>query len=167
MRRGESRAKNPHFHAAEYEFYQFRAPKGPGASHDDHNSSATARFLKDNAPHALPHLTEGMMGYSLTDPQRNQEWYYDIFNTCDKFRCGIEGWHTESGPGVFEAVRQRSLDQRARFPLNFLCNRRCHMGRLGRWRTRPPFSSKARLCCRAGGRTSRATGGRRIAARDG
>ena len=97
------------FLAAEYEFYQFRAPKGQGAGYDDHNSSATARFLRDNVPHALPHLTEGMMGYSLTDPQRNQEWYYDIFNTCDKFRCGIEGWHTESGPGVFEAVRQRPM----------------------------------------------------------
>ncbi len=45
-----------------------------------------------------------MFGYSLTRPVQNQEYYYDIFKTCEKFRCNIEGWHTESGPGVFEAA---------------------------------------------------------------
>jgi len=47
-----------------------------------------------------------MFGYSLTRPIQNQDYYYGIFNACTKFRCGIEGWHTESGPGVFEAVRE-------------------------------------------------------------
>jgi glutamine synthetase len=50
-----------------------------------------------------------MFGYSLTRPVHNQEYYYGIFDTCEKFRCGIEGWHTESGPGVFEAVGLSSL----------------------------------------------------------
>lgn len=45
-----------------------------------------------------------MFGYSITRPVHNQDYYYDVFNTCSAFRCGIEGWHTESGPGVFEAV---------------------------------------------------------------
>ena len=45
-----------------------------------------------------------MFGYSLTRPVHNKDYYYDIFNTCETFKCGIEGWHTESGPGVFEAV---------------------------------------------------------------
>jgi glutamine synthetase len=62
------------------------------------------RFLQSSPATSLPHLTEGMHGYSLTDPIRNQDWFYDIWNTCDAFRCGIEGWHTESGPGVFEAA---------------------------------------------------------------
>ena len=44
------------------------------------------------------------MGYSLTDTNRNSEWFYDVYDSCEKFNCGIEGWHTESGPGVFEAV---------------------------------------------------------------
>lgn len=48
-----------------------------------------------------------MFGYSLTRPVHNQEYYYDIFDTCRKFACNIEGWHTESGPGVFEAVCYR------------------------------------------------------------
>jgi glutamine synthetase len=45
-----------------------------------------------------------MTGYSITRPVHNQEWFYSVFDTCEAFRCGIEGWHTESGPGVFEAV---------------------------------------------------------------
>lgn len=45
-----------------------------------------------------------MFGYSLTRPVHNQEWYYGIFDACSKFRCDIEGWHTESGPGVYEAA---------------------------------------------------------------
>jgi glutamine synthetase len=45
-----------------------------------------------------------MFGYSLTRPVHNKDYYYDIFNTCEAFRCNIEGWHTESGPGVFEAA---------------------------------------------------------------
>jgi len=45
-----------------------------------------------------------MFGYSLTRPTHNQDWYYDIFDSCSKFRCDIEGWHTESGPGVYEAA---------------------------------------------------------------
>ena len=47
-----------------------------------------------------------MMGYSLTDPVKNQAWYEDMFKVCEDFGCPIEGWHTESGPGVFEAVEQ-------------------------------------------------------------
>jgi glutamine synthetase len=48
-----------------------------------------------------------MFGYSITRPVHNQDYYYGIFDACSKFNCGIEGWHTESGPGVFEAVRSR------------------------------------------------------------
>ncbi|KAJ9210798.1 hypothetical protein DTO166G4_7569 [Paecilomyces variotii] len=89
---------------AEYEFYQFRAP----GSNDnpERNSSNTATFLKNNPVEALPPLTEGMFGYSLTRPIHNQEYYYGIFDACEQFRCDLEGWHTESGPGVFEAALQ-------------------------------------------------------------
>ncbi|KAK4451317.1 type-1 glutamine synthetase 2 [Podospora aff. communis PSN243] len=84
---------------AEYEFFQFRAPSASSES-----SSSTATYLRENPPHTLPSLTEGMFGYSLTRPVHNQEYYYDIFNNCEAFKCNIEGWHTESGPGVFEAA---------------------------------------------------------------
>lgn len=45
-----------------------------------------------------------MFGYSITRPLHNQDYYYGIFDACEQFRCDIEGWHTESGPGVYEAV---------------------------------------------------------------
>lgn len=45
-----------------------------------------------------------MFGYSLIRPVHNKDYYYDIFNTCEAFQCNIEGWHTESGPGVYEAA---------------------------------------------------------------
>ncbi|KAF2753348.1 glutamine synthetase/guanido kinase [Pseudovirgaria hyperparasitica] len=79
---------------AEYEFFQFRAPEGKSA----------ATFLQENPVNSLPSLTEGMFGYSITRPVVNQDYYYGIFDNCKKFNCGIEGWHTESGPGVFEAA---------------------------------------------------------------
>ena len=72
----------------------------------ERNSSSTANFLQENPVHKLPALTEGMFGYSLTRPVHNQEYYYGVYDTCEKFRCEIEGWHTESGPGVFEAALQ-------------------------------------------------------------
>ncbi|KAF2839866.1 glutamine synthetase/guanido kinase [Patellaria atrata CBS 101060] len=87
---------------AEYEFYTFRAPSKPGTN--ERNSAATATFLRQNPVNELPSLTEGMFGYSLLDPVHNQDFYYGVFDTCSQFRCGIEGWHTESGPGVFEAA---------------------------------------------------------------
>ena len=90
---------------AEYEFYQFRAPSNPNEQPSERNASSTARFLKENPVGALPPLTEGMFGYSLTRPVHNQDYYYGIYDTCKMFECPIEGWHTESGPGVFEAVR--------------------------------------------------------------
>lgn len=90
--------------AAEYEFYQFRAPDHSNGPTAERNSSSTASFLKQNPVESLPALTEGMFGYSLTRPVHNQDYYYGVYDTCEKFNCGIEGWHTESGPGVFEAV---------------------------------------------------------------
>ncbi|KUM57849.1 hypothetical protein ACN42_g9327 [Penicillium freii] len=87
---------------AEYEFYQFRTP-GNHAS-PEQGASATAAFLQSNPVDALPPVTEGMFGYSITRPLHNQDYYYGIFDACEQFRCDIEGWHTESGPGVYEAV---------------------------------------------------------------
>ncbi|MCJ1293694.1 hypothetical protein MMC34_005249 [Xylographa carneopallida] len=89
---------------AEYEFFQFRVPTDSNSPISERNSSATAKFLKENPVDSLPALTEGMFGYSLTRPVHNKKYYYGIFDACEKFKCDIEGWHTESGPGVFEAA---------------------------------------------------------------
>ncbi|KAI9887898.1 MAG: hypothetical protein M1823_000286 [Watsoniomyces obsoletus] len=79
---------------AEYEFYHFKAP----------DSSGPAKSLREKGIGALQPLTEGMFGYSLTRPVHNQAYYYDIYNMCRSFKCDIESWHTETGPGVFEAA---------------------------------------------------------------
>jgi glutamine synthetase len=99
---------------AEYEFFTFKAPRDPSAQSAAISSATTAPFLQNNPTHALPHLTEGMFGYSLTDPIHNQDWFYSIFETCEQFKCNVEGWHTESGPGVFEAALEfGDIDQMA------------------------------------------------------
>ena len=89
---------------AEYEFFQFKTPQTTSDAKPTQAPPSTARFLRENPVNSLPPLTEGMFGYSLTRPVHNQEYYYDIYDTCEKFNCAIESWHTESGPGVFEAV---------------------------------------------------------------
>ncbi|RFU32829.1 hypothetical protein B7463_g3516, partial [Scytalidium lignicola] len=90
---------------AEYEFYQFKAPSNDtNGPISERNNSSTATFLRQNPVDALPSLTEGMFGYSLTRTVHNKDYYYEIFEACEKFNCSIEGWHTESGPGVFEAA---------------------------------------------------------------
>ncbi|KAI9739210.1 MAG: hypothetical protein M1834_007423 [Cirrosporium novae-zelandiae] len=79
-------------------------PESRSSPASNRDSTTTARFLKEQPVNSLPSLSEGMFGYSILDPVHNQDWYYSIYDTCEKFRCGIEGWHTESGPGVFEAA---------------------------------------------------------------
>jgi glutamine synthetase len=102
---GNSRFSRADMSKAEYEFFQYKAPttdsKGPLS---ERNVSSTAKFLRENAVESLPPLTEGMFGYSLERPGHNKEYFYGIFDACEKFDCGIEGWHTESGPGVYEAA---------------------------------------------------------------
>ncbi|KAK3331220.1 glutamine synthetase [Apodospora peruviana] len=85
----------------EYEFFQFRVPQ---STTSQEGPASTVSYLQNNTPQSLPSLTEGMFGYSLTRPVHNKDYFYDIFNTCEKFDCNIEGWHTETGPGVFEAA---------------------------------------------------------------
>lgn len=91
---------------AEYEFFTFRAPKDASSQASARTSATVAPYLMNNTPDSLPHLTQGMFGYSLTDPVHNQDWFYSIFEECAKFRVDLEGWHTESGPGVFEVALQ-------------------------------------------------------------
>lgn len=74
---------------AELEFYQF---------------SETAESIREKDGVHLKPLTPGMFGYSLQRPTLNQEYFYDVLHTCNKFDVELEGWHTETGPGVFEAA---------------------------------------------------------------
>ncbi|KAI0995276.1 Type-1 glutamine synthetase 2 [Podosphaera aphanis] len=88
----------------EYEFSQFKVPSKISSNNTMEKNDSIATFLRNNPVSSLPPLTEGMFGYSLTRPLHNKDYFYEIFDICQKFNCGIEGWHTESGPGVFEAA---------------------------------------------------------------
>lgn len=88
--------------AAELEFLNFQTPSEDGYGQASQRYNVPA-FLERNTPSALRPLG-GMCAYSTTTPVANKKYFYDIFNTSAKFNCGIEGWHTESGPGVYEAV---------------------------------------------------------------
>ncbi|CAO3625238.1 unnamed protein product [Cunninghamella blakesleeana] len=52
----------------------------------------------------LSPLTVGMCGYSLLRPNQNQEFYENAYDWLKQFNVDMESWHTETGPGVFEAA---------------------------------------------------------------
>ncbi|CAO3574143.1 unnamed protein product [Mortierella alpina] len=74
---------------AEFEFFNFK------------ESPETLAAKGHTQPEAL---TPGMFGYSLLRPSLNQEYFYDVFDECRQFGVNIESFHTETGPGVFEAA---------------------------------------------------------------
>jgi len=49
-------------------------------------------------------LTPGMFGYSILRPSLNSNFNNDLFDSLKKFDVELEGLHTETGPGVFEAA---------------------------------------------------------------
>ena len=49
-------------------------------------------------------ITEGMFGYSLLRAGQNREYFNALMDEMAAFRIPIEGLHTETGPGVYEAA---------------------------------------------------------------
>jgi len=49
-------------------------------------------------------LTPGMFGYSLLRANQNREFFNALLDEMLAFRVPIEGLHTETGPGVYEAA---------------------------------------------------------------
>jgi glutamine synthetase len=49
-------------------------------------------------------FTPGMFGYSVMRTGANAEFVHDLMNSLDAFDVELEGFHTETGPGVFEAA---------------------------------------------------------------
>ncbi|KAG0325220.1 hypothetical protein BGZ99_000935 [Dissophora globulifera] len=74
---------------AEFEFFNFK------------ETPASLEAKGHTSPEAL---TPGMFGYSLLRPAINQDYFYDIFDQCSSFGVNIESFHTETGPGVYEAA---------------------------------------------------------------
>ena len=73
----------------EYEWFNFRE---------------TPQSLADK-DHARPQpLTPGMFGYSIVRMNQNRPFLNALFDEMGAFGVPIEGLHTETGPGVFEAA---------------------------------------------------------------
>ncbi|HRI20864.1 MAG TPA: glutamine synthetase [Panacibacter sp.] len=67
------------------------------------NFKETPDSLKEKEFTKLQSLTPGMFGYSIIRPSQHQAYYNDIFNLLLKFNVPLEGLHTETGDGVYEA----------------------------------------------------------------
>ncbi|KAE8377366.1 hypothetical protein BDV26DRAFT_263690 [Aspergillus bertholletiae] len=87
----------------ELEFMNFQTPTEDGYTNGTQPQNIGA-FLEKSAPGSLRPITAGSFSYSATRPVAHKEYFYDIFNLSAEINCGIEGWHTEGGPGVYEAA---------------------------------------------------------------
>ncbi|HEX3386570.1 MAG TPA: glutamine synthetase, partial [Mucilaginibacter sp.] len=75
--------------AQEFEWFNFRE---------------TTQTLQDKSYTDIQTLTPGMFGYSILRTSQQSEFYYDLFNLLQQFNVPLEGLHTETGPGVYEAA---------------------------------------------------------------
>lgn len=49
-------------------------------------------------------MTPGMFGYSVLRASQQGNYFHDLFDSLKKFDVPLEGIHTETGPGVYEAA---------------------------------------------------------------
>ena len=88
LERTRERGYAAHF-SAEYEFFIFRE---------------TPQSLRDKHFDGLTPLSPGMFGYSVVRASANAELVVDILEALATFDVPLEGFHTETGPGVYEAA---------------------------------------------------------------
>lgn len=68
------------------------------------NFKETPQSLKDKNYTDPEPLTPGMFGYSILRTSQYYDFYNDLFNLLGQFNVPLEGLHTETGPGVYEAA---------------------------------------------------------------
>jgi len=68
------------------------------------NFAETSASLHDKDFRGLDPLTPGMFGYSVLRSTQNQAFFDALLRDLRDFRVPLEGLHTETGPGVFEAA---------------------------------------------------------------
>src|SRR5712692_7605952 len=88
VQRAESLVYCPFF-SAEYEFFFFRE---------------TPESLREKNFRNLTPLTPGMFGYSVLRASANAEFVTQLIDHLTAFEVHLEGFHTETGPGVYEAA---------------------------------------------------------------
>jgi len=68
------------------------------------NFEETPASIHEKGFQNLTPLTPGMFGYSLLRSSLRNDFMTNIFEQLTKFDIPIEGLHTETGPGVYEAA---------------------------------------------------------------
>jgi glutamine synthetase len=68
------------------------------------NFAETSASLRDKGYRDLTPLTPGMFGYSILRQSQNQPYFDALLTQLRAFDVPLEGLHTETGPGVFEAA---------------------------------------------------------------
>ena len=68
------------------------------------NFKETPQTIQDKGYIDLQPLTPGMFGYSILRTSQQYSFYNDLFNLLGQFNIPLEGLHTETGPGVYEAA---------------------------------------------------------------
>jgi glutamine synthetase len=77
------------FFSAEFEFFCFRE---------------TPQSMREKNYRSLTPLSPGSFGYSVLRASENHELALQLFDQLTAFNVPIEGFHTETGPGVYEAA---------------------------------------------------------------
>ncbi len=68
------------------------------------NFAETPQSLEEKGFRNLSPITPGMFGYSILRSTLKNEFITDLFDLLKKFDVPLEGLHTETGPGVYEAA---------------------------------------------------------------
>jgi glutamine synthetase len=68
------------------------------------NFSETPQTANDKQYRNLVPLTPGMFGYSVLRSSLKNDFFSDLFELLKKFDVPLEGLHTETGPGTYEAA---------------------------------------------------------------
>lgn len=69
-----------------------------------YNFAETPQSASDKDFRKLTPLTPGMFGYSILRSTLENHYFSDLFELLTKFDIPIEGLHTETGPGTYEAA---------------------------------------------------------------
>ena len=69
-----------------------------------YNFAETPQTLQDKQYRGLQALTPGMFGYSILRAGLQNDFMTDLFDLLTRFGIPIEGLHTETGPGTYEAA---------------------------------------------------------------
>lgn len=68
------------------------------------NFAETPQSIHDKEYKNLKLLTPGMFGYSILRTSLQSQYFSDLFTALNKFDVPLEGLHTETGPGTYEAA---------------------------------------------------------------